>query len=68
MYPEKHWMLWVFIMSNIEFGQLFTIVGISNWTQFLVKACLPVEWCILCLIRVSWSWVLVFGWNGRDCK
>ncbi len=30
-------MLWMFVSSNIEFGELCTILGISNQTQFFAK-------------------------------
>ncbi len=66
MYPEKPWRLWVFILSNIEFGQLFTILGVSNRTQFLVKTYFPIGLCILCLLRVLDQILKMLGQIGKE--
>ncbi len=40
MYTEKPWRLWVFILSNIEFGQLFTIL---EFGQLFTSSCVLKE-------------------------
>ncbi len=32
----------LFILSNIEFGQSFAVLGMPKWTQFLAKICLAI--------------------------
>ncbi len=58
----------IYIWSNIEFGQLLTINGISDWMQLFAKACLHMSWWILCNIRAARWWVSMLGWNEISRK